>query len=330
MAIEVSAERERPCLAAVAQHVPSRALTEGEQRTVEALALLRCAGYRPSAWVRFVDGSLERSRAARWDRPLLARQGRRWGAYGAAAWVVAWRCTRRRRDFQLRLGPCLVWWGAVWQMLDWHLGMVEGGDGTPRDGLSPADVVTLCRFWLVPALPSLARSASGLPVAVAAGGVTDWLDGALARRRGPTRLGRDLDTTADLAFLTTAVVSARAAGKLTRLGFLALAARHAIGLGWALASVFGRARRPVIRARRWGAVLRLSGLALSAGGRGRTGTVVLVAGSLVPPRVAAACPPCRSTMSFGPFSVLMGRMLTGITDRFWEDRYGLGCPARRT
>jgi phosphatidylglycerophosphate synthase len=29
------------------------------------------------------------------------------------------------------------------------------------------------------------------------GGFPDWLDGRLARRRGRTRLGRDLDSTAD-------------------------------------------------------------------------------------------------------------------------------------
>jgi len=33
-------------------------------------------------------------------------------------------------------------------MLDWHLGMAEGGDG-PRELLSPADAITLARFWLV-------------------------------------------------------------------------------------------------------------------------------------------------------------------------------------
>jgi phosphatidylglycerophosphate synthase len=310
VAIEVNAGCERLRMPTITQRY--RPLTEGERRTVEALVELRRAGYRPGAWVRFVDGSLERSRTTRRERPLLARQGRRWGAFGGAAWILAWRCGRGRRDFQVPLVPGLVWWGLVWQMLDWHLGMVEGVDGAARDGLSPADAVTLCRFWLVPALPSLARSASGLPVAIAIGGSTDWLDGALAQRRGPTRLGRDLDTTADLAFLTAAVVSARAAGRLTRLGFCALAARQGIGLASALASVFGRARRPAIRARRWGAVLRIGGLALCAGGRGRTGTVVLVAGSLVPTRArAAARPSRRSAGGLEPFAAPAGRMLSG-------------------
>lgn len=176
---------------------------------------------------------------------------------------------------------------AVWQMLDWHLGMAEGGDGQPRACLSPADGVTMTRFWLVPMLPAVAHSPAGLPGVILAGGVTDWLDGELARRHGRTRLGRDLDTTADLAFLTTAAVTARATGRITPLGFRALAAREATGVGVSLLAVFTRARRPAIRARPWGALPRISGLATSTAGLQRTGAALLVIGCLIPPRSTA-------------------------------------------
>ena len=43
-----------------------------------------------------------------------------------------------------------------------------------------------------------------LAVMIALGGVSDGLDGVLARRDGRTRLGRDLDTFADLFFLQSA------------------------------------------------------------------------------------------------------------------------------
>jgi phosphatidylglycerophosphate synthase len=175
----------------------------------------------------------------------------------------------------------------VWRMLDWHLGMAEGGDGRPRARLSPADAVTLTRFWLVPALPAAARDGTALPAVIVLAGMTDWLDGTVARRHGRTRLGRDLDTTADFAFLTTAAISAHRSGRLTRLELSALAARHAIGLGLSLGAVFGRARRPAIRARPWGAVLRVGGLALSTADQPRIGTLLLVAGCLVPPRSTA-------------------------------------------
>ena len=40
-------------------------------------------------------------------------------------------------------------------MLDWHLGMLERPDGTPIDGLGPANVLDLCRVGAVPALAVL-------------------------------------------------------------------------------------------------------------------------------------------------------------------------------
>jgi phosphatidylglycerophosphate synthase len=97
-------------------------------------------------------------------------------------------------------------------MLDWHLGMVEGSAGESRAQLSAADALTLSRIGLAPILaaqgrrPCPNRSAFAVLLAVAA--MTDALDGSLARRVGPTRLGRDLDTVADAS---TAMAAARAA-----------------------------------------------------------------------------------------------------------------------
>jgi phosphatidylglycerophosphate synthase len=271
-----------------AQRYSPRPLTEGERWTAEALLELRHGTYRPHAWARFLRGSLERSRATRRSRPVLARQSRRWGAYGALGWLAACRATPDITGIELRVLPGLAWWLVVWQMLDWHLGMAEGGDGRPRASLSRADAVSLARFWLVPTVPALARSSTGLPILIMIAGATDWLDGALARRDGRTRLGRDLDTTADLAFLTTAALSARAAGRITPLGFRALAGRYAIGTALSLGAAFGRARRPAIRARTWGALPRTVGLAISTAGLSRTGTAVLLGGCLVPPHSTAA------------------------------------------
>ena len=217
----------------------------------------------------------------------MARQARRWGATGALAWIAACTAARGRDDLRLSPLPGLLWWFAVWQMLDWHLGMAEGGDGRPRERLSPADAITLVRFWLVPGVFAAAKSSSGLPTVIVFGGVTDWLDGDVARRHGRTRLGRDLDTTADLAFLTGASTAARAAGRVPSLAFWALTARHGLGLAVALGAIFGRARRPAVRARRWGAVLRIGGLAICTTGLDRTGAALLIAGSLVPPRPTA-------------------------------------------
>jgi phosphatidylglycerophosphate synthase len=144
--------------------------------------------------------------------------------------------------------------------------------------------ICAARFWLVPVLPPSARSATGLPAVIVLGGATDWLDGRLAQRCGRTRLGRDLDTTADLAFFSAAAIVAYRAGRLPRLGAWAFGLRHGLGLAISLAAVFGRARRPAIRARPCGAVLRVGGLALCVAGRRTVGTSIMVAGCCVPPR----------------------------------------------
>jgi len=269
-----------------AQRYSPRPLTDGERWTAQALGDLRRRRYRPGAWAAFLRSSLERSRTVRSQRPELARQAAAWGVAGGAAWSAACVAARRRSDLDPPALAGLAWWLTVWQMLDWHLGMAEGGDGRPRARLSPADAVTLTRFWL-PALLAVARNGAALPAVVLVGGATDWLDGAVARRHGRTRLGRDLDTTADLAFLTTAAISAHRAGRLPRHGLAALLARHGIGLGLSLGAVFGRARRPAIRARPWGALLRFGGLTLCTARRPRVGTLLLVAGCLVPPRSTA-------------------------------------------
>lgn len=270
-----------------AQRYSPRPLTAGERWTADTLTLLRRGNYRPRAWARFLRSALRRSRESASALPEMSRQARVWGVVGALAWVAACASPRLRRHARPRLFRGLLWWLSVWQMLDWHLAMAEGGDGRVRSRLSRADAVTLGRFWLVPATWATARCARALPTVIVIGGLTDWLDGRLARARGRTRLGRDLDTTADLLFLTNAALAARSAGRISPLAFGVLAARQGVGLAIALGAVFARARRPAIRARPWGAALRIGGLTLCTVGARRLGTAMLIAGSVVPPRSTA-------------------------------------------
>jgi phosphatidylglycerophosphate synthase len=269
---------------ASAQRYSPRPLTEGELWTVRALWALREHRYSPAAWRFFLRSALERSAAARADRSQMTRQARIWGAIGAASWLAVCRSSRASDTLRPNALGGLLWWVAVWQMLDWHLGMAEGGDGVAHARLAPADALTLSRFWLVPLAVGARRSPKGLPSVVLLGGLTDWLDGALARRSGRTRLGRDLDSTADLAFLLASVMAARAAGRITTLGACSLGVRYAAGISLSLTAVFGRCRRPAIRARPWGAALRVGGLAASTAGWRRAGTLTLLAGAIVPPR----------------------------------------------
>lgn len=267
---------------AAAAYSPRR-LTEGELWTATALHELRDAQFRPRAWARFTIRAYDRSTDTRLGRPGLARQARRWGLIGAGAWLAACRGAKRVGWESPPVAAGLIWWTAVYKMLDWHLGMAESGDGVPRKQLSPADAVTLVRFWMVPMVGGAAGTQYGLPVLIALGGASDLLDGALARRHGRTRLGRDLDTTADLAFLSAAAWAASASGKLPSVAVRALATRYAVGVSLSLGAVFGRARRPAIRARPIGGVLRFGGLGLATAGYRRSGTAILIGGCFVPP-----------------------------------------------
>ncbi|GAC1325604.1 MAG: hypothetical protein NVSMB25_24210 [Thermoleophilaceae bacterium] len=157
-------------------------LTDGERWAQELLDELRGEHFHPGAFAQLIVASLRRARVVRGRRPQLVRQSRHWGAFGLVA--------------ALPLGArvSLSWLG-WWAMIDWHLGMLETADGRPRP-LGAADAMTLARLWLSPVV----RRHPALPLACA-GIATDLLDGALARRAGPTRLGRDLDSTADTLFL---------------------------------------------------------------------------------------------------------------------------------
>ena len=131
------------------QRYSPRPLTDGERWTAEALGRLRHRRYVPHAWLAFLRDSLQRSQSTRHARPVIARQACGWGAAGAGAWTLACAAARGHEDVRPRPVAGLLWWLLVWQMLDWHLGMAEGGDGRPRERLSPADAITLARFWLV-------------------------------------------------------------------------------------------------------------------------------------------------------------------------------------
>jgi len=132
-----------------AQRYSPRPLTDGERWTAEALGRLRHRRYVPHAWLAFLRDSLQRSQSTRHARPVIARQACGWGAAGAGAWTLACAAARGHEDVRPRPVAGLLWWLLVWQMLDWHLGMAESGDGRPRERLSPADAITLARFWLV-------------------------------------------------------------------------------------------------------------------------------------------------------------------------------------
>ena len=193
-------------------------MTEGEAWTREILRELRADSYRPAAWLRFLARSFERARVTRIERRREHRQAVLVGAAGLAAWtaVVAVRPW-------LALAGALSWLLVV-AMLDWHLGMLEDDRGRSLRRLGLPNQLSLARGAVVPAL--VVGSPALLAAILIPAGLTDAIDGPLARRRGEeTRLGRWLDGTVD-----TLVLSAAAVG----------AARHGLLPWWAAALVLGR------------------------------------------------------------------------------------------
>jgi len=191
-------------------------------------------------------------------------------AGGAAAWAGL--AVAGLEPFRRRAGMGLGWWAGTALMLDWHVGMVETPDGRPRN-LGAADACTLARCWLVPV--AFDRPSPAVCVAAFA---TDGLDGWLARRAEPTRIGRDLEGLVDTAFAVAALRGARATGGLGRCAAAVEATRLSAGTVYAFVAWLGHAGPPdprVLHAARVTTPLRAAGLAAAGARRPR------LAGALV-------------------------------------------------
>ena len=223
---------------------------------------------------RFLLASQRRANEQRAARPQTARRMRGWIATGAAAWAAL--ALAGREPYRRRRGAFAAWWSLTALMLDWHLGMLESEEGEPRN-LAAADACTLVRVWLVPAAADAPR-----PWICAVALATDGLDGRLARAATPTRLGRDLEGLADLAFAAAALRGARRRGWLGRAAASAELARIGAGLGYTLLVWLGTARAPdphVLHAARMTTPLRAGGLLAAGLGRRRLADALVAGGS---------------------------------------------------
>jgi phosphatidylglycerophosphate synthase len=235
----------------------ARPLTEGEQWSRDLLDRLRAERFTPAAWRRFFGDGFERARRTRGRRPQLVAQSRAWGRAGLVA--------------ALPFGPRVAAsWALWWAMIDWHLGMVETAGGRERQ-LAAADALTLTRLW---AAPIVRRQPE--PWLVAAGMATDLLDGLLARHAGPTRLGRDFDSTADTVFLDAAMRGAVERHGLDPRLLELERARLLLGTAVTFRNYFGASEpAPIQQNRGLAAVLAAAGALLAVSGRARLAAPLL-------------------------------------------------------
>jgi phosphatidylglycerophosphate synthase len=215
-------------------------VTEGEAWARELLSELRAQGYRPHAWLRFLARSFERARATRQERPHEHLQALLIGVAGVASWAAL----APFRPYLALAGA--LWWTVVIAMLDWHLGMLEDDHGYPIRRLGLPNLLSLARLGLMPAV--LTASPGLLAALLIPAGLSDFLDGPLARRRREeTRLGVWLDGSADTVVLSAAAVGAVRHGLLSWWVAGLVVARQAAPWLLVAAAYFIRGEPPQIR-----------------------------------------------------------------------------------
>ncbi len=135
------------------------------------------------------------------------------------------------------------------------------------------------------------RGRAAWTIAVAAAAASDALDGPLARRSGATRLGAQLDSTADAAFVTGAAWGAARAGWLGWPAALAPIARKSGGFGLVTHGWFARGAPPELGepVTRWATGPTALGLGLAGTGAKAAAERLLILASLaaLAPTVAA-------------------------------------------
>jgi phosphatidylglycerophosphate synthase len=248
--------------------------TDGELWVHEQLATLRQRRFTPAAMAAFLLASQHRANEVRAQRPELARQSQRWICVGAGSWLALALAGSRRVRVQAPAG--LLWWGVCAVMLDWHLGMVETLEGQPRL-LGPGDALTLGRAWLVPVAWEHPTT-----LTCAAAGISDTLDGPLARHWAPTRVGRDFDWIIDACFAGATLRGATRHGLLARWAVRAETTWLSLGVARALHAYFVRNDEPdrsLTRHARAFASVRMTGLIAGTAGHLRIGSALLGGGA---------------------------------------------------
>ncbi len=224
--------------------------------TQELIGELNRDHYRLSAWRRFMSRSWTRSLDDIRESPARARSFWSWAGVVAAAGSSVVLFTWLFHAPELAISATVLWlpWYAssVFFVLT-HLGMADDSRGMPFNSLLLPNGLSFLRLALAPLIlvPFLGlpvHSITGLTFAVffVAMSVTDALDGWLARRQKIcTRLGRMLDTLADMAFLTFLGLALYRVGAIPGTLFWLIIARYPLMLIGVLVLYFAKGPAPL-------------------------------------------------------------------------------------
>jgi phosphatidylglycerophosphate synthase len=163
--------------------------------------------------------------------------------------------------------------------------------------LSPADLVSLSRLLLAGAFVVTGSTIPRITL-IGIAGLTDYVDGWLARQRGSSRYGAVIDPATDRAFVLTVVVTLVVEDAMTITQCLVLMARDIVTTLGVVIVRLAPALRPTPLAARW------SGKTVTA-----LQFVTLVAIILEPPSIAWLLPivALASVVSIGDYSVAAWR-----------------------
>jgi cardiolipin synthase (CMP-forming) len=153
----------------------------------------------------------------------------------------------------------------------------EGGHGISDRIFTLPNALSLFRLFTVPVVVVLLLARADLPAAVlfVVAAVTDFLDGRLARRAGPTRLGRILDPLADRLMLSSVAVVLAIRGLLPAWAVAILVGRDLLTL---VGSLLLGSRIRVNRVGKAATALLMVAVALVVVSPGTIGEIVFYAG----------------------------------------------------
>jgi cardiolipin synthase len=224
--------------------------------TRELIDEVRRDGFRPRAWRRLISRSWARSLDDIRESPSRARSFWSWAAAVAATGFGVVLLARLFHTPELAISAMVLWlpWYAcsVIFVLT-HLGMADDGRGSAHNSLRTPNGLSFLRLALAPlvlvpflGLPVHPVSGPAFALFLAGMSVSDILDGWIARRRGIcTRLGRMLDSLADLAFITFLAVGLYLAGAIPASLLWLLIVRYPLMLIGVLILYFARGPVPL-------------------------------------------------------------------------------------
>jgi phosphatidylglycerophosphate synthase len=187
----------------------------------ELVAGLRREGFSRESLRVFFSSAYERSRDEVYSNPDLARSTLGWGLVFFAALFVYSAGLSFLHDHELAIRSLTA--GSIWLALScvWllaHFGLARDKAGRRMERVNVPTLLTLLRSVLAPLIVVSAVSGHSVLAGVlfAAGGISDILDGVIARRLGQTtRLGVVMDHLVDVVFIAATFLSFAVAGLLS-------------------------------------------------------------------------------------------------------------------